>query len=357
MFFAYDPLDTTRVQLLASLGNSINNVVIQNVSSAAFNKKRYFIITPDQSMEEAVRGAFSDVGIEGKDVFTEPISSLLTVGLERTADDFYTLIRYAMPNDENERHPASETWRQDLPLVVLRVRDHRTERQAVPYQPVQLDARSKTDPPETALASKLTSLVNAVCQRWGVSCGLPSPPSVFGQRVWRMLNVQPPPILMVGPECILIGMDCLADTQDTTYSYTPPLPFDGQRVYAAVGALSTETGNATYVGLGITASKRKLGIDNVSGSDLLGSANDYWSVPDHDKFFVYYFARDCTTLAPWASQHCRSIAESDLPDYDPNDSNPDRLMLSLRDYIFPGSERGPDAEYALVPYVIAVKWP
>jgi hypothetical protein len=362
MFFAYDPLDlcctgTTRVQLLASLGNSINNVVIQNASSAAFNQQRYFITTPDQFMEQAVKRTLADLGIEGKEVFTEPISSLLSVGLEQAADDFYMLIRYAMPKDANERHPASQTWQQHLPFVVLRVRDPRTARQAVPYEPVKLDARLKTDPPETALANEFTTLVYAVCQRWGVvPCVLPTPPSVFGQNVWSMLNVQPPPVLMVGPDCIPIGMNCVADTQDTTYSYSPPLPFGGGRVYAAVGALSTQTGNATYVGLGITASKRKLGIDNVSDSDLLGSADDYWlAAPDHSKFFVYYFARDCTTLPTWASGHCRSIAQSDLPDYDPSD--PNGLMLSLRDYIFPSSERAPDAASVLVPYVIAVKHP
>ena len=40
-------------------------------------------------------------------------------------------------------------------------------------------------------------------------------------------------------------------------------------------------------------------------------------VTNYDKFFVFYLARDCTRLEPWASQHCRSISEADLPDYDP----------------------------------------
>jgi hypothetical protein len=359
MFFADDPIDTTRVQLLASLGNSINNVVIENKSSAAFDQQRYFVITPDQTMEEVVRGAFTDVGVGDHDVFTEPISTLLQVGLERAADDFVTLIRYAMPDDEKQRHPASETWQQDLPLVVLRVRDHRTDRPPVPYSPVQLDPMSKTDPPETALGDDLNSLVYAVCQRWGVSCVLPSPPPAFaGTRVFSMVKVQTAPVRMIGPECMPDGMNCLADTLDAAYNFGPKLPFSGQRVYAVVGALSTETGNATYVGLGINASKRQQGIDNVSGGELLGSADDYRSaVTNYDKFFVFYLARDCTKLEPWASQHCRSILEADLPDYNPTDDNPDRLMVSLRDYIFPGSKRGPQAESVLAPYVIAVKTP
>ena len=46
----------------------------------------------------------------------------------------------------------------------------------------------------------------------------------------------------------------------------------------------------------------------------------------------------------------RIIITTDLPDSD-------GLMLSLRDYIFPGSQRGPEAESVLAPYVIAVKTP
>ena len=352
MFFGYDPIDTSRIQLLASLGNSINNAVIQTASGAAFNQQRYFITTPDQTMDAAVRAAFSNLGVDGKDIFTEPISSpLLQVGLGKEADDFYTLIRYSMPDDEN----AGETWRQNLPLVVLRVRDHQGLQQPVSYPAVQLDPRSSTNPTEkAALGSELTTLVQAVCQSWGLSC--PYQNGVFSQPVLQTIIPQQQPILQVGPQCIPVGMNCLADTQDTTYSFSPRLPFGGQRVYAAVGALSTATGNATYVGLGINASKRLVGIDNVSDAELAGSANSYCStVPDCGKFFVFYLARDCTTLPSWASLHCRTITADQLPDYDPSDPNADRLMLSLRDYVFPNTQRGPDENSVLPPYVIAVQ--
>ena len=114
LFFGYDPIDASRIQLLASLGNSINNVVIQTASGAAFNQQRYFIITPDQTMDTAVRQAFSNLGVESTDIFTEPISSpLLQVGLGKGADDFYTLIRYAMPDDDRTgwRSPGDKIYR------------------------------------------------------------------------------------------------------------------------------------------------------------------------------------------------------------------------------------------------------
>ena len=111
MFFAYVPWDPdpARVQLLASVGNSINHVVIQDASGKVFDQDRYFITTPDQFMGEAVRKAFSRIRVDDEHVFTEPIDNTLRVGLGKEADDFYTVIRYAMPWHENEA--AADAWR------------------------------------------------------------------------------------------------------------------------------------------------------------------------------------------------------------------------------------------------------
>jgi hypothetical protein len=344
MFFAHLPWDGTRVQLLSSVGNSINHVVIQDASGRSFDQDRYFITTPDQFMEAAVRQAFSSIRVEDEAIFTEPIDRTLRVGLDEASDDFYTLIRYAMPRLGYEA--AADTWRANLPLVVLRVRDPRTGRQPVPIDQVETDERLSAEPPETALEPELASLATAVCQRWGQSCDNQA----------MVMNVQVPPISMIGPTCIGIGMNCLADTQDTVYHFSSKLPLDRDRVYAVVGALSTRTGNATYVGLGVNATRRQQGIDNVSDDLLEGSAADYAAaVSDPDKFFVYYFARDCASLDFWASAHCRSIPESALPDYDSTDPNSDQLNFSLRDYVFPGTARGADPAFSLSPKVITLQ--
>ena len=76
---------------------------------------------------------------------------------------------------------------------------------------------------------------------------------------------------------------------------------------------------------------------------------------DPNKFFVYYFARDCTVLESWASGRCRSIPESAIRDYDPTDPNSDQLNFSLRDYVFPGTARGPDPGFSLSPKVIRLR--
>ena len=54
MFFATVPDNPARIEQFASLSNSINHVIIANQSSAVWNQVRYFVITPDQSMDAAL---------------------------------------------------------------------------------------------------------------------------------------------------------------------------------------------------------------------------------------------------------------------------------------------------------------
>ena len=102
---------------------------------------------------------------------------------------------------------------------------------------------------------------------------------------------------LTGPECVKVGMNCLAPNEDAAYFMGKRLWLpDNQRVYAVIGALGTQTKNATYVGLGLNSSANQLGFDNIEDDTLAGTANEYTDVPNHERFFLYYFARDCTGL-------------------------------------------------------------
>ena len=331
MLFTYVPDNPDRIEIFGTLSNSINNVVIERQSGAAFDQLRFFIITPDQLMDHAVREALSSISVAGKDIFTEPIPSNMSIGLDEAADDFTTWIRYAMPLDAGAARPRSDAWRDELPLVVLRIRDVRTEPQPVAYPPVVLEQRTAAqNPSEIDLLPDLINLVQAVCQKWGQPCD-DADPQASEQRPPYFANRQVPPIMFVGPDCTDAGMNCLADNLDTVYYISSQVPVDDQRVYAVVGVLSTQTGNATYVGLGLNASARKLGFDNVSDDELTGSADAYGTaVADPDKFFVYYFARDCAGLEPLTAKYCRSVPEAVLPTCNPEDPDCDILSFSLR---------------------------
>jgi hypothetical protein len=358
MFFSTVPNEPERVQAFSSLSNSNNNVVIERQSGTAWDQVRYFVITPDRSMDDVVREALSTIGIQGKDIFTEPIPGDMKIGLDAGADDFVPFIRYAMPRDGGD----SAKWRKDLPLVVLRIRDPRPEAQPQRYPQVRLEPRTAVN--EQPLSGQLAELVSAVKAKWGG-------PSDADQTFY---NVQPRPIYLVGPKCTPIGMDCLGDTQDTAYEISARLPVDQGQVYAAVGTLavgtgdpadhttrSTGTGNATYVGLGVNGTLRIEGIGNIDNNQLAGSAGSYGVADpafDPNKFFVQYFTRDCTGLEALTGGHCFSIPETMLP-YCANPSDPscDLLGLSVREYIRPGTQRGPDAAKVLPPVVITLHRP
>jgi hypothetical protein len=197
----------------------------------------------------------------------------------------------------------------------------------------------------------MISLVGAVSQRWGQPYAL--------QSVMQMIRTQPGPINMVGPECMLIGMNCLADTQDTSYQYSFPLPMGENNIYGVVGTLGTRTNNATYVGLGLTATVRMLGFDNLSEFELADTANVYASAVDHtDKFFVYYFTRDCSGLDALTDGHCLEISDNDLPlCEDPASPSCNRLSISIRNYMPPGSQHGPDDNFILPGLVLPLQRP
>jgi hypothetical protein len=362
MFFTKLPKNDKRLELIADLGDPINNVVIERKSGTVWNQVRYFVITPDQNMDSAVRQALARLDIPDQDIFTLPIPSKLgeekiAVGLQKASDDFWTLIRYAMPYDGGKDGSPSDAWRKNPPLVVLRIRDTPPAHPPQPYPWVAFETRHGTTPPETALADDLKTLAKAICHRWGQPCDLEGP--AFDQRVPQLVNMPAPPLHMTGPECVKIGMNCLAPTEDTVYFLSPKLPLPDNRAYALIGALGTQTKNATYVGMGLNSSLTQLGFDNIDDIALAGSANEYTTVPNHDLFFLQYFARDCTDerLVALTGGHCYSIGDK-LPNcYDPADPTCAMLGITLRNYLLPDSQRGPAPNLTLAPRFIPLQRP
>jgi hypothetical protein len=354
-FFSVLPKHEERLQSWSDLSNAINNVVIQNSSNSVWNEVRYFVITPDKTMDLAVRQALAGLEIPDDEIFTEPIPSDMKIGLGEAADDFITILRYAMPVDGGKDGTRSSAWRADLPLIVLRIRDTRPTHQPLTYPPVEFEARSGATPPETSLKPDLITLAKAVCNRWGQPCNLDGP--AFDQLVRPLLNLRMPPLSMTGPECVRVGMNCLAPNEDTTYFMSARLPLPDNRVYAVVGALGTRTGNATYVGLGLNESLTQMGFDNISDSELADSADGY-DLPNQDQFFIQYFARDCTGLEVLtAGSHCYSIGDKLPACYDPADLSCSMLVLTVRNYILPGTQRGPAPELTLNPRLIPLQRP
>jgi len=155
-------------------------------------------------------------------------------------------------------------------------------------------------------------------------------------------------------------MNCLGDTGDAVYQGTANLLLDEDTVYAVAGTLGTQTDNATYVGLGLNASMRKFGFENIPHTELIGTANAYDSqVANTDKFFLAYIARSCTGLEELTQgSQCYEVSEETLPPCDDlTNTICDALKISLRDYIRPGTQRGPAALLKLHSTVITLHRP
>jgi hypothetical protein len=352
-FFSTVPGNPSRIQMAASIDNAINDVVIKNQAGAVFSTTRYFIITPDQYMDRALRQVLEQNAVPAANIFTEPISATLRTGLDAAADDFVTLMRYAMPDDGGGPGTPSDKWRNDLPLIVLRIRDITTGRHPELWPPLVFDTRTGVN--EKGLAPSVKNLLHAVGDKWQQPCEKPD----CSDKAVSFMNWQPPPINLFGPLCIPIGMNCLGDTQDTVYQILGRFSLDNREVYAVAGPLGTVTGNATYVGLGLNSSRRQEGIGNVSSPQLLNTALAFsTTVTNTEQLYLYYFTRDCSGLESLTGPNCRSVPTSELPVCaDPSDPNCDRLVFSLRDYIRPGTQRGPDAAVTLPPMVLTLKRP
>jgi len=346
------PVYGDRVQSISSVDNNINNVVMEQLSGSPWDQMRYFVITPDQVTDGAVRDVLGSLGVDEDEIFTEGIppnfedAPVGPLGLGKDAVDFFTNIRYAMPEDEQ----AANAWRKSLPMTVLRVR--RVSGTPIPFEDRWAEARFAVDEiSDAALSSGLSSLIEAVVDR------LQSQGFSLEKAPEEMRDLQAA-LGNFGPHCRGIGMNCLGDNQDASYFLFTPKPLDTGRFYAVVGTLATETDNGAYVGLSVNDASLLKGILNISDAKLKGSASSYDSaVSDPDKFFIHFFTRDCGAIADLTDGACTTISTDMVPvagdDKAPGDWNLHGLFsAAVRTYVARGSERGPDSTLQLRPVVL-----
>ena len=338
-----------RILTFDSLSDSNNNVVIERQSGESFGQFRYFIITPDRYMDQQIRQVLRNLSVADQDIFTEGIPANMRIGLGEDADDFVSGIRYSLPEDGGEKGTPSDIWRHNPSLSILRIRAP----QPHPPQPYPAWEDNSPEPrkavSEAYLKADLNRLVQKVSEAWGQPC---ADTNSCSDKARSFIDTQSSPFNLVGPLCDNIGMDCLADTQDATYQFSGGYGFDNGEVYAVVGTLGTATGNATYVSLGANNFRLRLGAENVDGAKLVGSAKPEWypGVYNLDKLYVYYFTRHCKGLEKLTHGFCLSVEDTELI-IPPGD----KASLVERDYMFPGTQRGPDSKLTLPSMVLILQ--
>jgi hypothetical protein len=325
MVFLTSP-NPSRAIVFSSVGDSNNNVVIERQSGAAFGQERFFVITSDAGLARDLTEALLRAGVSDRNqVFAEHISpQIARLGLGSEADDFMTLIRYSEPKDK----AAGDQWRQQLPLVVLRVRDTNITRQAEPYSAPPREERVARS--ELELANDVEKLAQGIKETWGQSG------AATGKFQSLLLMID-----LLGEHCLQRTRDCLGDNSDADYQISPTENLDGGQVLAVVGTLGTMTGNATYVSLSVNWIPPLQGVLNVSDKQLQGTAAAF-GVGGADKLYVHYFARDCSGL-----ENCTEVTEQMVP-------RGGSLKIVQRNYVVPGSARGADPTRVVNPVVIVL---
>lgn len=341
-----------RMMMIATIGDTINNVVIEEQSKENWGEQRFIVTTPDEDMSDKITAALASTGVESSHVFTEPVSpELVRLGYGPDADDFISYIRYSMPNDV----VLGEQWREQLPLTILRVRDRKGGPASEPFDIPEYETKTANTDEPTELGGDLERLVNAVKDYWGQ----------YGNDTWagqelefRSLTLW---VDLVGQHCLGHDgppsvddpiylprgpMDCLGDNQDDEPQISGgTYELDDGQVIAVVGALGTKTGNATYTSLSVNWFPQLVGVLNRDDTVLEESAKkfkDALSDPElYTKFYVYYFARDCSGLYPW----CEEVPITQVP-------RGDTIKIVQRNYINPGSRRAPEPHKVLNPFSI-----
>lgn len=339
----FTKLNDKRSLVFASLSNPNNNIVIERQSGGSFGEMRYFIITPDKYMDKAVRKMLSDLAVDNKDIFTEPIPIDMKVGLNEASDDFTTLIRYAHPNDGGMPGTPSDSWRKNPSLVILRIREKNPTHSPKTYPPVVPEKRTAVD--ERPLKPDLGNIMAAVGRRWGQPCAKAD----CSDRVQNFIDLQRAPIYMVGKLCIPFMENCLGDTWDASYHIHPPTPIDNGEIYVAAGVLGTKSGNAVYTSLGVNQIPMIKGVFDISDKELEGTAKEYSAeVNNTDKFYLYYFTRNCKGLEHLTYGHCVELSMIP-PGF--------QIAIAQRNYIKQGTQRGPDSKLVLNPMMMKLNRP
>ena len=357
ILFALSP-NPNRVMMFASIGDTINNVVIEEQSRDIWGQQRFFVITPDEDMANTMIKALKEVGIDENHIFTEKVGfvnnksstgDLVRLGYGPEADDFITYIRYSMPNDI----VLGEKWREQLPLTILRVRDFSIDTASNPFDIPEYE-KKEVNFDETALKVDLSNLVKAVKEYWGQT----SDDNSLGFRsltLWvdfvgqHCLGYDGPPPAIPGIDLPRGPMNCLGDNQDADFQISAgTYQLDDNQVIAVVGTLGTKTGNATYTSLSVNWFPELVGVLNRDDIVLEESAKKFEEVfedsgdPElYKKFYVYYFARDCSGLYPW----CHEISKKLVP-------QGDTIKIAQRNYVTPGTKRSPDPFKVLSPISI-----
>ena len=331
-YFSYTPFLSSKVypdgrrQILATLGDTVNNATVKTIGDTPFNAPVVLIFTPDQGTDARIRMALHRAGYPAAIINTLVFpASMLNLGYGDTSDELRIVPRAAIWDVP----AAGVAYMKNPPLTVFRVTP-RTQATANPFPAPQLRIRG-TGHTEMGLMNKLGELrQNIIDANPGMA----------------PTDVMVTPTLYEGYDYIQRGVDPWGDGRDCFYvsaAYAPEMGTneevrlaDGEFL-VIYGPNHVATGKATYMNINVYASETaKLSIGSLDDRDFPNSASIYIpGDPAADLMFAYKVSRSCgkdeLNCLPLSADNCPrlTIDASTL------------LGIGIRTYLEPATKVGP----------------
>ncbi|WP_345973968.1 hypothetical protein [Sulfurimonas sp. HSL3-7] len=352
--------DPYRAEIFGSLGNDINNVVVQNGANIAWSGNAVvYITTPNQALADVLVADAASAGLQSQVIFTEPVGDITILGEDSNADEFITLIRYALPEDDT----AADRWKASRDDNILVYRVSKNNLQFSPFATPEYTQKMTVD--ESEYNASLVELTTLLATHLQTSTGLPV---VSKEMYTSELDMSTGELAgLVGQECIAKGTKCLGDNQDTDayrFGYIGLLERDHSAIVTGVNHTLNDA--ATYVSLAVynmagfhgvaSISQTNVGVTGYDKGYLTGSAEAvlrayglYESASQKLKeqlpiLYASVVSRDCEASL---GDYCVDINMTEVPLRWP-------LAITQRAYVKPGSTSGASPNALLSPYVIKI---
>lgn len=306
-----------RVEIFASLGDSVNNVTIQTSATESeepYGRETALIITSDAGTERLVRQELAKAGMPDGMVNTliipqfeaGGVTPLARMGYSNEADTFGMLMRIAH-FDAQVPGTAIRNWLEYPGGRVFRVRPRTNSVEPHDFPPLRPEGTGDSES-----ADALQALVRGVLAAHPAAC--------------VEMNIAAPAIKEDGYFCIEHMVHCYADCRDTPYMAGSFRLGPAPEAIIIAGANHEMTGKAAYVNITVTRVIDVTAFYSVVMRDLVGSADVY--IPGHpgrDSVWQVEFARQCD-----GEPFCFEVTEEQVP----LDS---WLMVVVRAYLEPAT--------------------
>ncbi|MBX7196537.1 MAG: hypothetical protein K1X94_31075 [Sandaracinaceae bacterium] len=321
-----DPGATRRREPFASLGETLNDEVIEVNGASAFGVPFAAIATGDATTDRTIRGVLETLGLRANTVTFDP--SVVRFGLEDGADEVGLLFRYALPDDA----AAGAAWVESPGATVLRVTPRTSHADALPAPSARAKGTTVEEASLTAALDRLEAAVRAA----------------HSSRTIRDLTVTDEP-----PDptaCIAGTAVCAGDNRDTVYPRTPPFVLGRTDDVYVLGVDHTVTHHATYANASVYSVEHLAGLVSVTSRTWSGSASEWLpGDPDASSLFVWRISRDCGTDA-----HCLAVPTTECPT---GASYATLLDIAFRAYLEPGTGTGPSPSTLILERALLVQGP